>query len=528
MRIRRMRWSALAASLVVLTSVPTAAGMTAPAAATQTSVQHLPLGDRDLPETRTATKVAPGVTWTRIKRGRTEDPREHWTVEVALLREEQAARELAGRLTAEGFAPVVTRVDDRPQDLPSRQPWGWRVRVGSLADQDAAARLVKDLRAAGFKPARTYFTGEDDRAHSGPWVVDVLRVSADQRKRIQARQSLDHVPGGETLAEMVQRTHAIAGINGSYGSDEEDGTFGDVAGLSVLHGELISEAVRGRSALVLPSDQHRKPSVQQLSTTMRLRAGDGAQRTLDGLNRAPGVIRSCGGPADEVPTARPRHDWLCTDTDDIIQYTGFFDGPIHKGDGTAVVLGRDGKVLEVRDHREGTVPRGDTVLAGIGSGAQWLRDHARKGSRLTVTTDIVNQDHKSLPDTAGRGADVVSGGPQLLRNGRIVVPADAEGFNYPEDPAFFDYFATHRHPRTLAGVTADGSLLFVTVDGRRPGWSEGVSFNESAAVLKSLGAVDAVNLDGGGSTAMVVNGRLVNRPSDSTGPRQVANALVIR
>lgn len=524
-KIRRMRWSALTAGLVMLTLVSPTTGTQARAVA-QPAAQRLPLGDAGLPETRSTTQVAPGVTWTRIKRGRA-DARNRWTIEVALLREEAPARELAARLAAAGFPPTVSRVDERPQDLPSRSPWGWRVRVGSLADQEAAAKLVKDLRAAGFRPARTYFTGEDMTSRSGPWVVDVLRVAAGQRQRVEARQSLDRVPGGETLADMVRRTGGIAGVNGSYGSDEEDGTFGDVAGLSVVDGRLLSEAVQGRSALVLPSEARVRPSVQQLTTALRVRSADGAQREVDGLNRAPGKIRSCGGTGGDRPTERPRHDSLCTDDSEIIQYTGFFKGSIHAGAGVVAVLGRDGKVLEVREGRGGTVPADATVLAGTGDGAQWLRDHARQGSVLTVSNAVLDRQRRPLTATAGRGVDAVSGGPQLLRDGRIVVPADAEGFNYPEDPGFYDYFGTHRHPRTLAGIDADGSLLFVTIDGRRPGYSSGVSFKESAAVMSALGAVDALNLDGGGSTTMVVGGRVVNRPSDSTGPRLMANALIV-
>ncbi|MEU3355419.1 phosphodiester glycosidase family protein [Streptomyces sp. NPDC037389] len=534
MKIRRMRRSALTAGLAVLTLVLPATGLHAQAAArpadrtaAQPAVQRLPLGDTNLPETRTTTQVAPGVTWTRIKRGR-PDARDHWTIEVALLKDESAARSLAAKLKAAGFAPAVSRVDERPQDLPSKRPWGWRVRVGELADRDAAALLVKDLRAAGFRPTHTYFTGEDGNGRTGPWVVDVLRVSAAQRNRVQVRQSLDRVPGGETLADMVKHMGGIAGINGSYGSDEEDGTFGDVAGLSVVGGKLVSEAVQGTSALVLPSDRRARPSVQQLSTHLRLRSADGAQRELDGLNRSPGYIRNCGGTGGDLPTERPRHDVQCTDDSEVIQYTDFFYGPVHAGDGVAVVLDKNGKVLEVRDKRGGTFPSGTTLLAGTGDGADWLRAHARKGQTVAVTATVLDRNGRPLTATAGRAMDVASGGPQLLRDGRVDIPADTEGFNYPDDPGFFDYFSTHRHPRSLAGVTADGSLLFVAVDGRRPGYSAGLSFRESAEVMRSLGAVNALNFDGGGSTTMVVGGRLINRPSDSTGPRLMANALIIR
>jgi exopolysaccharide biosynthesis protein len=84
-----------------------------------------------------------------------------------------------------------------------------------------------------------------------------------------------------------------------------------------------------------------------------------------------------------------------------------------------------------------------------------------------------------------------------------------------------------RNPRTLAGVTADGNVLLVAVDGRRPGHSVGASFAESAAVMRALGARDALNLDGGGSTGMTVGENLVTRPSDATGERPIADAILI-
>ena len=70
-------------------------------------------------------------------------------------------------------------------------------------------------------------------------------------------------------------------------------------------------------------------------------------------------------------------------------------------------------------------------------------------------------------------------------------------------PSFFGAFVASRQPRTLAGVRPDGTLLLVTVDGRRPGWSVGMTLPEAARLMRSLGATDALNLDGGPSTQLV-------------------------
>jgi Phosphodiester glycosidase len=120
--------------------------------------------------------------------------------------------------------------------------------------------------------------------------------------------------------------------------------------------------------------------------------------------------------------------------------------------------------------------------------------------------------------------NAVGGFPMLLRDSALVTTLDSAG-----SESFRGV-----NPRTAAGVGMRGRrLLLVVIDGRRPGYSVGTTTRQTAELLRELGAVDAVNLDGGGSTAMVVRDavsgaiRLVNRPSDATGERPVANALAI-
>lgn len=153
-----------------------------------------------------------------------------------------------------------------------------------------------------------------------------------------------------------------------------------------------------------------------------------------------------------------------------------------------------------------------------------MKAYAQPGSKIVIDTRVyANGEQLQL----GGMLDVINGGPQLLRDGKIEITTDAEGFNWQENPEFYYRFGVRRNPRTLAGITATGKLLLVTVDGRQPGWSVGASFVESAKIMRSLGAEDAVNLDGGGSTAITINQQLVNRPSDATGERPIADAITI-
>ena len=123
--------------------------------------------------------------------------------------------------------------------------------------------------------------------------------------------------------------------------------------------------------------------------------------------------------------------------------------------------------------------------------------------------------------------EAVGGFPVLVRDSVEVPGLDSAGAAN---------FAPVRHPRTIFGVAAKGRrLLLITVDGRQPGYSAGTTNRESAAVALALGATEAINLDGGGSTAMAVARsrgdsvafEVVNKPSDPQGERAVGNALVI-
>jgi exopolysaccharide biosynthesis protein len=84
-----------------------------------------------------------------------------------------------------------------------------------------------------------------------------------------------------------------------------------------------------------------------------------------------------------------------------------------------------------------------------------------------------------------------------------------------------------KHPRTAVGFSRDSSTLYLlAVDGRSQR-SVGVTLDELASLMRRLGAWNAMNFDGGGSTTMVINGAVVNVPSDSAGERAVGNALLV-
>ena len=154
----------------------------------------------------------------------------------------------------------------------------------------------------------------------------------------------------------------------------------------------------------------------------------------------------------------------------------------------------------------------------------WARDQDDGACRLDAPLE--NRPGAPAPDGATCQAwpvtDAVGAGPVLLRDGRAVITADAEAFFGTSIPA-------RRHPRSAVGVEPGGRVWLVVVDGRQPA-SRGVTLGELALVLRGLGAVEALNLDGGGSSALAVRvgERVVrlNRPTGYDVERPVATALV--
>lgn len=140
--------------------------------------------------------------------------------------------------------------------------------------------------------------------------------------------------------------------------------------------------------------------------------------------------------------------------------------------------------------------------------------HINSGDTLDVFLGFTNPDLVNIDQ-------VVGGGGRILRNG-----IDATDENQRTE-GIADAFLSNRHPRTFVAVSRDGDTAWlIVVDGRQAS-SLGMSFSEMASMLIDLGAWDAVNLDGGGSTTMIYRDQIVNSPSDPTGERAVANVFMV-
>ncbi|WP_428956849.1 phosphodiester glycosidase family protein [Streptomyces sp. cg35] len=519
--------------LAVLGSLP------APASSAPRPGAHrgLPLGAPDLSETRTTRTLQPGVTLTRIVRGADASPLP-WTVEVSIpggagspdpdapptaLKDRASADELAADLRADGF-------DARAEDVVTPAvadhaggSLGWRVRVGRFDSEAAATAERTRLRTAGYTGAAAYTGWDGNPTDRGPWRIDVLTVDPHRfRGALRASYGPD-LENRETTSELAAAAGATAAVNaGFFVLDPRAGAPGDPAGVGVYDGRLLSETVNGRPGLVV-RDSARGTRVERFTWRGRI-VGGGEVLPLDGIDRVPGLIRNCGGTADDTPTSASLHDTTCTDPDELVAFTPEFGHRTPEGDGLEAVLDRHGRVTEVRSPRGGALPDGGSSVQATGRNVAALAAVAKTGRKLAFQGGL--RDTAGRPVPTPRGTSIVNGGPELVRDGRLHVTPAADGMVQPGNPSFFYGWAHKRNPRTLAGVDAAGRTVLVTADGRSTG-ALGLSIPESAAVAKALGLRDAINLDGGGSTTMVADGEVLGDPSDATGERPVGDALLI-
>jgi len=374
-------------------------------------------------------------------------------------------------------------------------------RIGVLGFGAASERRETQRLAPGLTLTRI--------AREGPWRLGLLEVERGALSgRLRVALSNGRVAGRRTVSAMARAQGALAAVNGGFFASRGR-TNGDPVGAMLSGGRLVSEPVRGRSALLLPHRAQERARIVRPAWRGAVRLG-GRRRALDGVERARGLVPGCGGSGGDRPTQRPSSTLLCTDKSELVLLSRRFGARTGTPPGgvEAVVVG--GEVRSVRRRGNTAIPPGGYVLSGTGDAARFLAASERPALR----TDLMAAGRRLDPEQA----DLVSGGPALLDRGRIRIRERAEGV--PRGAS------RSRAPRTLAGVRADGTVLLVTIDGRQPGYSRGATLLESARVLRSLGAREGLALDGGGSTTMVAGSKVVGRPSDGS-QRPVSDALVV-
>jgi exopolysaccharide biosynthesis protein len=336
-------------------------------------------------------------------------------------------------------------------------------------------------------PGISYTERQWTRNGDGPFTMQVLEVDpAHPAVNLLPVRARDRAIGKETTSSMARRYGATAAINAGY--FVVGGAHAGVSvGVYLWNGQVLSGG-SGRTALLFCEE-----------------TGDRERLAFDVVDFQGAVITTGGERTPISGVNRER-----APSNDLVAYRSSF-GPrtLTGSGGVEAVLDAAGTVLQFADGQGGaTIPEGGTVLSGTGTAAEWLRQNARPGARLTLDLAL-----HAPSEASCRPTDIAGGGPRLVQQGRL--SAAWEGFGH----------AQARHPRTAVAITSRGTLLFVTLDGRQTR-SAGMRLDEFAAELIALGATEAINLDGGGSTTMVVRGDIRNWPSDGS-ERPVSDALLI-
>ena len=337
----------------------------------------------------------------------------------------------------------------------------------------------------------------------GPWSIHVIEVDLAKARQagVRLRSVRADLDGEGLVKTSVLAAQALAGINGDFFFN---GDPGRTAGLQICDGKLLQTPQR-RTAFAMGTDGLPLIAVFQFQAGLIAAAGEvlpivgfNSRAMADGLTlyNYYGQMR-----ADSVHAALG------------LQLQGL--------DATAAINDTvAARVLQIRRRGWPLLLDRDQWVVAIGG------DYPLE---VSIAPGDTVQLYCNLPPASGTVGEAIGGGPRIIRDGDISIEYAHE--NLDAD------FASERHPRSAIGYSRDrGTLFLVAVDGRQPGYSVGMSLEELAQFMRyglaehsvsKTNAYQALNLDGGGSTTMVVQGKVANRPSDQTGERLVANALLL-
>lgn len=299
--------------------------------------------------------------------------------------------------------------------------------------------------------------------------------------------------GRETVSSIAKRLGAVAAVNADFFP-----FTGDMLNIHITDGELVSDPMPKRSVFGITSDG--KYLFDTLGFDGKLILQDGRFIVINGLNRTRGK--------NEVIAFTPRFAPTTMTSQPGTEVSIRIDGKVQAG--SAI----NGVVEQVSTSAIDTpISSGHVVISASGVSSIPLQNWLHPGDAVTLKFDIIPSQTLGWENVI----EAVGGGPRLIRDSRISVEYDHEQFG--------SEFSQTLHPRTAVGVTSSGKIILITVDGRQT-ISSGIGLRDLADIMLQYGCVNAMNLDGGGSTTLACKYGILNSPSEGI-ERPVSNAIAV-
>ena len=330
------------------------------------------------------------------------------------------------------------------------------------------------------------------RDNWGPNRIKVLTLNPSSRLTLDVALANGRLPGRETTSSMACRHGAVAAVNGTFGLP-----WGRPIGLFVEDSFMKASPLVWGNAFALTHDEQVAYIGHPDARVTMSRTGDGPKSVIwawnePGLPPAPLLGYTMDGGRHASP---PSNACAARLVDQGIASWGENNNGVQ----------REYLVDDVNCAQSPMRRNGETVIAAPFESKLVNRvSDLEEGQLVRLTWSV------GWPNAL----DAIAGNPVLVANGRNVAYDCPNPF-------------CKENPRTGIGVTRSGRILMVTVDGRQRRRSHGMNLWQFARFFRILGATDALNLDGGGSTTMVVKGSVINRPSDPGGERAVSSSILV-
>lgn len=328
---------------------------------------------------------------------------------------------------------------------------------------------------------------------SEPWSIHVIRIDRSKAQyELTTTLGLGTRMGLGTLTEQIRRIPKQAGtpvaaINGDFYKTEGDEYSGDPRGLQILRSELVSGPSERTCFWV---DTNGNPQMADVKSNFKVTWPNGEQsafrlneeRGAEGTLYTPAAGRSTqtSGGTEFVLEAVAPGKWL----------------PLLAGEKYAA------RIREIRRGGNSRIEPGTMVLS-------LARARPGSGAATAVVGDVLAISTETLPSLKGVKT-AIGGGPALIHQSKV-------------QPARVGK-SRDRHPRAAVGWNKK-EIIFVEVDGRQR-ISDGMTLPELAEFMLTLQCEEAMNLDGGGSAAIWMNGKIMNKPCYGH-ERSTGNALVL-